>query len=90
MRMKELAPDLKSGFLFDCWVIDPGKYVSSHGIACYHPEFHNLTPENVQNAKSYGLEINTWTVNTLEDFKYLESQGVDVAIGNFPELILGK
>ncbi len=90
MRMKDLAPDLKSGFLFDCWILDPGRYVSSHGIRCYHPEHHNLTPDIVRDAKEYGLEINTWTVNTLEDFKRLESLGVDVAIGNFPELILGK
>ena len=88
LRMRDLAPDLKCGFLTDCWIIDAGKYVKNQGIPCYHPNFHNLTPEVTAEIKQYGLEINTWTVNTLEDFKRLESLGVDVAIGNYPELIL--
>ena len=56
-------------------------------VPCYHPAFRNLTPEITAEIKQYGLEINTWTVNTLEDFKNLESLGVDVAIGNYVELI---
>ena len=90
LRMKKLAPDLKSGFLTDCWIIDAGKYVSSQGIPCYHPNFHNLTPEITAEIKQYGLEINTWTVNTLDDFKVLEDLGIDIAIGNYPELFLKK
>ncbi len=88
LRMRDLAPDLKCGFLTDCWLIDAGKYVKNQGIPCYHPNFHNLTPEVTAEIKQYGLEINTWTVNTLEDFNYLENLGVDIAIGNYPELIL--
>ncbi len=90
MRMREAAPELKCGFLFEAWVIDAGKYCHSHGIPCFHPNYRNLLPSVVAEAKQYGLEINTYTVNTLEDFKQLEALGVDVAIGNFPDRIIGK
>ena len=89
LRMRKLAPELKCGLLTDCWLINAGKYVHDLDVPCYHPAFRNLTPEITKEIKQYGLEINTWTVNTLEDFKNLESLGVDVAIGNYPELIKG-
>ena len=89
LRMRKLAPELKCGLLTDCWLINAGKYVHDLDVSCYHPAFRNLTPEITKEIKQYGLEINTWTVNTLEDFKNLESLGVDVAIGNYPELIKG-
>lgn len=89
LRMRKLAPELKCGLLTDCWLINAGKYVHDLDVPCYHPAFRNLTPEITNEIKQYGLEINTWTVNTLEDFKNLESLGVDVAIGNYPELIKG-
>lgn len=89
LRMRKLAPELKCGLLTDCWLINAGKYVHDLDVPCYHPAFRNLTPEITKEIKQYGLEINTWTVNTLEDFRNLESLGVDVAIGNYPELIKG-
>lgn len=90
MRMREIDPALKCGFLFESWVIDAGKYCHSHGIPCFHPSYPNLIPSVVAEVKQYGLEINTYTVNTLEDFERLESLGVDVAIGNYPELIKSR
>ncbi len=90
MRMRKAAPELKCGFLFESWLIDSGKYCHSHGIPCFHPNFRNLIPSVVAEAKQYGLEINTYTVNTLEDFNRLAALNVDVAIGNYPELIIHK
>ncbi len=90
MRMRKAAPELKCGFLFESWLIDAGKYCNTHGIPCFHPNFRNLIPSVVAEAKQYGLEINTYTVNTLEDFNRLAALDVDVAIGNYPELIIKK
>ncbi|MBQ6343302.1 MAG: glycerophosphodiester phosphodiesterase [Anaerolineaceae bacterium] len=84
LKMRKLAPDLKCGLLTDCWLINAGKYVHDLDVPCYHPAFRNLTPEITAEIKQYGLQINTWTVNTLEDFKHLEGLGIDIAIGNFP------
>lgn len=86
MRMKKIAPNLKYGFLSEDWIIDAGKYTYSHGVKCYHPRFNNLIPEVVEELKSYGLEINTWTVNKEEDIKDMINKGIDVVIGNYPDL----
>lgn len=86
MRMKKIAPEMKYGFLSEDWIIDAGKYTHSHGVQCYHPRFNNLIPEVIDELKSYGLEINTWTVNKEEDMRYLISHGIDAIIGNYPDL----
>ncbi|WP_300619666.1 glycerophosphodiester phosphodiesterase [uncultured Fusobacterium sp.] len=86
MRMKDIAPQLKYGFLSEDWIIDAGKYTHSHGVQCYHPRFNNLIPDVIKELKKYNLEINTWTVNLEEDMRYLYSNNIDVIITNYPEL----
>lgn len=86
MRMKDIAPQLKYGFLSEDWIIDAGKYTHSYGVQCYHPRFNNLVPDVIKELKKCNLEINTWTVNLEEDMRYLYSNNIDVIITNYPEL----
>ena len=86
LRMKKIAPQLKFGFLFDTWLIDAGAYCAKHGMDSFHPNYHNLTHEVVAEVKRHGLEIKTYTVNTEEDVRDLASKGVDVVIGNYPDM----
>lgn len=86
MRMKKIAPYLKCGFLSEDWIIEAGKYTYSFGIECYHPRFNNLIPDVIEELKKYNLEINTWTVNSEEDMKYLKEKGIDSIITNYPDL----
>lgn len=86
LRMRELAPKLKYGFLSDTWIIDAGAYCAKQGVQCYHPSFRNLTHEVVRELKAHGLEINTYTVNTPEAVRDLAEKGIDAVIGNFPEM----
>ncbi len=79
LRMQKLAQHLKYGFLSETWIIDAGKYCHSHGVPCYHPLFRNLTREVLRELKQYGLEINTYTVNTEEDARDLIEKGVDIS-----------
>lgn len=86
LRMKKIAPRLKFGFLFDTWLIDAGAYCAKHGVDSFHPNYHNLTHEVVAEVKSHGLEIKTYTVNTEEAVRDLAAKGVDVVIGNYPDM----
>lgn len=86
MRMKKIAPYLKCGFLSEDWIIEAGKYTHSFDIECYHPRFNNLIPDVIEELKKYNLEINTWTVNSEEDMKYLKEKGIDSIITNYPDL----
>ena len=87
LRMKKIAPELKCGFLSEDWIIDAGAYTASHGIECFHPRFNNLIPEVVEELKRNNIEINTWTVNKEEDIKDLINKGIDILIGNYPDLV---
>lgn len=86
MRMKELAPLLVYGLLNETWLIDAGSYVHSLGVSCYHPIYNNLTDQVVKELKQYGLQINTFTVNTREAMLDMEKKGIDIIITNYPDL----
>ena len=87
LRMKAIDPAIKCGMLEESWLINAGAYVASTGVECFHPFFKNMTPENVAEVKSHGLEINTWTVNEEEDIREKFRVGVDSVIGNYPDLV---
>ena len=53
----------------------------------FHPRFNNLIPEVVEELKKNNIEINTWTVNKEEDIKDLINKGIDILIGNYPDLV---
>ena len=87
LRMKAIDPSIKCGMLEESWLINAGAYVASTGVECFRPFFKNMTPENVAEVKSHGLEINTWTVNEEEDIREMFRVGVDSVIGNYPDLV---
>lgn len=86
LRMKAIALKLKCGLLTETWYVDAGKYTHNLGVECYHPHFANMTKNIVNEIKSYGIEINTWTVNKEEQMRDLIEKGIDGLIGNFPDL----
>lgn len=87
LRMKKIAPELKYGLLSESWLIDAGRYVKALGVQCYHPIYVNLTEEVVQEVKSHGIEINTFTVNKEEAVRDLIEKKIDCIIGNFPDMV---
>lgn len=87
LRMKELAPSLTYGLLTETWLVHPGQYTENLGVACYHPYYGSLTQETVDEIKSHGIIINTFTVNTEADVQDLLRKGVDCVIGNYPDMV---
>ena len=86
LRMKAIAPRIKCGFLTETWILNPSKYIKNYCAECYHPHFAMLTPKIVKELKTLGIEINTWTVNKEEDIRDMIAKGIDIIIGNFPDL----
>lgn len=85
MRCKELAPEIKRGFLSESWLVNYGKYTAENDAQCCHPVLCFLSEETVAEMHGAGCEINTWTVNEYEDIKRLSDLGVDALIGNYPD-----
>ena len=42
--------------------------------------------EFMEQAKKHGLAVNVWTVNTERSMRKLAELGVDIMIGNYPDL----
>ena len=63
-----------------------GFYCHSYGFQCYHPGYRGLTKEIVDNCKKYGIKINVWTVNGMNELEQLEEWGCDGVITNYPEV----
>ncbi len=87
LQMRKLAPQLKYGLLTESWLVNPGAYVESVGVECYHPYYGSLTEKTVAEVKSHNIAINTYTVNDADEVKRLNSLGIDIVIGNFPDMV---
>ncbi len=87
-RFKELAPDIKCGFLEESWLIYPGAYTRNRGVECFHPFFNMLNHENVQDLRNNGIEINAWTINDEDDMRKAINLQIEIAITNRPDRFL--
>lgn len=87
-RFKELAPDVKCGFLEESWLIHPGAYTRNRGVECFHPFFNMLNHENMQDLRNNGIEINAWTINDEEDMRKALGLQLEIAITNSPDRFL--
>ncbi|MBW6474057.1 MAG: glycerophosphodiester phosphodiesterase [Anaerolineaceae bacterium] len=83
---KKLAPDVQIGVLEESWLIDPGGYAKSLAAEWYHPEFHALTDETLQNLRSHQIKINTWTINEETDMRKTVAMKLDGVITNHPDI----
>ncbi len=87
IRMKELAPELKYGFLSDSWLVNPIKYLKEHKIQCYHPSFYRISKEFVSSFHAENIEVNTWPHSVAIDYKTLIKSGVDIIISDDPDQV---
>ena len=85
LRCKRLAPEIRCGLLYSCWLASPGAYAKSCGAECLHPHFSSLIPEALEEIRSQKVQVNAWTVNEEADMRRLMAEGIDGIITNFPD-----
>ena len=86
LRFKELAPDVKCGFLEESRIVGFAQYTKKNGVEYVHPLHNTLDDQFFKEIRENGLGINTWTVNEEEDMRRMIINGVDAIIGNYPDL----
>jgi glycerophosphoryl diester phosphodiesterase len=86
-HMQALAPDMVYGFLEESRLIDTAGYVASQGVQAVHPEYQMVDEEFMEQARKHGLAVNVWTVNSEHSMRRLLDLGVDIMIGNYPDLL---
>ena len=88
LRFKELAGDVRCGFLEESRIIDFGSYARKNGVEFIHPMFCNLTDDVVKEVRDNRIGINTWTVNSEKDIRRMFEIGVDAIISNYPDRVM--
>lgn len=86
-KIRELEPKAQCGALLsEAGMGNAGYYCHAHGFQWYHPGYRGLTKKLVDNCKKYGVGINVWTVNNMNELEQLEEWGCDGVITNYPEV----
>jgi glycerophosphoryl diester phosphodiesterase len=86
--MKKLAPKIRLAAL---WEGDARSFVdiareAQAGIIS--PDYHLVTPEQVQASHAAGLQVIPWTANTPRDWDRLIAAGVDAIISDDPAALI--
>ena len=90
-RVKQLAPELPTGFLV---MLAPDADVAGrviertrrHGHDAIHPHHSAVTPRFVELARAAGLDVHTWTVNDPQRMRDLAEMGVTSIITDHPDV----
>ena len=87
VKMKEIDPSIKVGFLYEDGYINMPRYAEKHGVEALHPAFHNLQYDKfIKGCKKRGIEIRPWTINDPKDMKKLCKLGINGIITNYPDI----
>jgi glycerophosphoryl diester phosphodiesterase len=88
-HVRRAAPEIPRGFLFEFdFSFDPVEIALSLGCRSLGPHQGRCSAELIRQAHAAGLEVSTWTVNTVERMQELARDGVDSLITDFPALAL--
>ncbi len=86
LRIKELEPEAKTGFLYMDGPIDMPGYAAKYGVNALHPALYNLQyPHFMEECLENGLDVNVWTVDADSYLRICAQMGVHAVITNYPE-----
>lgn len=89
MKIKELDPEAKTGFLYADGTIDMPGYARDHGVSALHPALYNIQyPDFMKECREKGLDVNVWTVNDGKYLQMCQDAGVHAVITNYPKKAL--
>jgi len=86
-RIRRLLPETPVGFLTSTgWVGAFGQKLVEYWLSpqAIHPNKEEVTERMLTNQHKAGRRVNVWTVNELEEMKYLAKLGVDGIITDHP------
>lgn len=88
-EVKAIDPSLPCGLLYELVMIEPWKYATDYGMNALHPHLSEVRcADLVPTAHANHLEVNPWTVNTVEEIRMCALAGCDRIITNYPDRAL--
>lgn len=85
VKCKVLCKELQTGLLYGEALYQPEKYCNYVGADAIHPNYIVLRKGVVEDAHRAGCKVNPYTVNDIEEMKWLVDIGVDMIITNYPD-----
>ena len=92
IRMKQLEPSVACGLLYEAVLVRPWEYAKQLGMDAIHPHFSEilLSGEECVSAHEAGIQVNTWTVNSVDQMDAVFQKGADILITNYPDQALKR
>ena len=87
-RIKEIAPDIKTGLLYGSYIYQPWVYAKRLGVNAIHPYYYSISSDIVKLCHDNKIEVNVWTVDDEEIIVKMIQNHVDAIITNFPDMAL--
>lgn len=84
-KMKKLDSRLKTGVLFSCRPVDVLSLIKQTNADYLHPHWHYLDPDWVGKAREAGVGINSYTVNTPEEFYLATTLDITGIFSDYPD-----
>lgn len=84
-EIKTLDLRFKTGVLFDDRPVDVAGMAKQINAEYLHPHWHYLEQEWVQAAHDAGIGVNSYTVNTREEYEFARAAGIDGIFSDFPD-----
>lgn len=87
MRIKQLCPTAKTGFLYCDGICQPADYAERFGVDALHPSLNNTQyPQLIEQCQDKGIKLHVWTVNDRNSMNRLKEAGIDAVITNYPDV----
>lgn len=85
--LKQSEPEVKIGLIYNCNFLQHREAATLMGVPVYslHPNFHNIDPEDIEDAIIHGLKVFPYTINDEKEMNQAISYGVSGIITNFPD-----
>lgn len=86
MKVKELAPQAQTGFLYCDGTLEMPEYAVGHGVDALHPARYNLKyPGFIEACRKNQIKLHVWTVNEKPEMEQMIQLGINAIITNYPD-----
>ena len=84
-KIKELEPRFKTGVLFSCRPVDVLSLIKQTDADYLHPHWHYLDPDWIKKAREAGIGVNSYTINTPEEFNFTNALDITGIFSDYPD-----
>lgn len=84
-KIKELDNRFKTGVLFDSRPVDVLSLIKQTNADYLHPHWHYLDSEWIKSACEVGIGVNSYTVNTPEEFAFVSKLSLTGIFSDYPD-----